>query len=72
MTRYKIFYGESSPGLIKGGTKVIGERIQNAHAKAEAWIAENPQAEIVSISNGYGADGSTFGLVFVSVWYRDR
>ncbi len=70
MTRYEIFYGESTPGFIKSGTKTMSERVRNAHDKAEAWIAANPQAEIISISNGSAQDGSTFGWVFVSVWYR--
>ena len=69
--RYTIFYGESTPALIKGGAKVVGEMIHSAHQKAEAWLAANPQVEVVSISNGYGETGSTFGTIFVSVWYRE-
>jgi hypothetical protein len=70
MIRYKIFYGESTPTLLKGGHKVVGEMIHSAHQKAEAWLAENPQVEVVSISNGYGNTVSGFGAIFVSVWYR--
>jgi hypothetical protein len=70
MIQYKIFHGESEPGLLKSGRKAVFEKISNAHEKAWIWIASTPGIEVISVSNGHADDGSTFGAYFVSVWYR--
>jgi hypothetical protein len=57
-------------GIRLDGSKVLIERIEDAHRQAEQWLATNPELEVISISNGHASSGESVNTVFVTIWYR--
>lgn len=69
--QHQIFYGQAAGGFRLAGAKVVVERIEDAHQKAEAWIRSRPDIEIITISSGSAALGDAVNAFFVTVWYRE-
>ena len=70
--QHQIFYGQAAGGIRLAGGKVVVERIEDAHHKAEAWLRSRPDIDIISISSGSAALGDAVNSFFVTVWYRER
>ncbi|MGB6222904.1 hypothetical protein [Haloferula sp.] len=66
---FEVFYGQAKGGIRLDGTKVLVERIQDAHQKAAVWLNRHPGIEILSITNG-SHDSSGANAVFITIWYR--
>ena len=69
--RSAIFYGRMAGGIRFDGSKLLAEKIEDAHRQAEEWLASRPELEIISITNGHTASGEWINMVFVTVWYRE-
>ena len=63
LVRRAVF--EESVKLRFGNVNFDYGLIEKSHAKAEAWINQNPQIEIVQIQTFHS---STYGITVV--WYR--
>lgn len=70
--QHQIFYGQAAGGFRLAGTKVVVERIEDAHQKAEAWLRTRPDIEIITISSGSASYGELATAFVVTVWYRER
>ena len=70
--QHKIFYGQEEEGFRLTGTKIVFERIEDAHRKAEAWLRTRPEIEVITISSGSASLGDEVSEFFVTVWYRER
>jgi hypothetical protein len=70
--RHQIFYGQEAGGFRLARDKIVFERIEDAHRKAEAWLRTRPQVEVLSISSGSASFGDDVDEFFVTVWYRER
>ena len=70
--QHEIFYGQAEGGLRFAVGKVVIERIEDAHHKAEAWLRTRPDIEIITISSGSASYGDVANAFFVTVWYRER
>ena len=69
---HQIFYGQAAGGIRLAGAKVVIERIEDAHKKAEAWLRTRPDIEVITISSGSASLGDAVNAFFVTVWYRQR
>lgn len=70
--QHQIFHGQAAGGIRLAGGKVVMERIEDAHQKAEAWLRSRPDVEIITISSGSASLGDAVNAFFVTVWYRER
>ena len=70
--QHQIFYGQAAGGFRLAGAKVVVERIEDAHQKAQAWLHTRPDIEVITISSGSASLGDAVNAFFVTVWYRER
>lgn len=70
--QHKIFYGQEAEGFRLARDKIVFERIEDAHRKAEAWLRTRPEIEVITISSGSASLEDEVSEFFVTVWYREH
>jgi hypothetical protein len=70
--KHQIFHGQAAGGIRLDVGKILIERINDAHQKAEAWLQSQPGIEIITITSGSATYGDVSAAFFITVWYRDK